>query len=296
MNTKREHWVTSGDLILYAVAEGHPSAPAIVLVHGYPDNHRVWDKVADKLRKQYQVIRYDVRGAGRSDKPPRTKDYRLNLLARDLQSVVNAIIPEQAFHLVAHDWGSIQSWESVTDPQLQPRILSYTSISGPCLDHVGIWMRNQMLSPKTGGTTKVLRQLVNSWYVALFQVPVLPELAWKVGLDRLWPNYLKTREQVHDARFSVFQKSDGLHGVKLYRANFLPRLLHPRARHTRCPVQVIIPTRDAYVGTQLTDELVRWTGKLTLQELDAPHWAVLTMPDAIGRLVSTFIVENDRRS
>lgn len=296
MNTKREHWVTSGDLTLYAVAEGHPAATPLVLVHGYPDNHHVWDKVADKLRGQFLVIRYDVRGAGRSDKPPRTKDYQLNQLAKDLESVVNTIIPEQAFHLAAHDWGSVQSWESVTDPQLQTRILSYTSISGPCLDHVGFWIRNQILSPNTGGTSKVLRQLISSWYIALFQVPVLPELAWKAGLDRLWPNYLKTKEQVHDARFSTFQKSDGLHGIKLYRANFLPRLLRPRARRTHCPVQVIIPTRDAYVGAQLTDEAVRWTGKLTLQKLDAPHWAVLTMPDAICQLVSTFIAANDRRS
>lgn len=135
MPTKHEHWVTSGDLLLYAVAEGNPEATPIVLVHGYPpDNHSVWDKVTATLSQEYLVIRYDVRGAGRSDKPARTWDYRLSLLAKDLQAVVNAIIPpDRPFHLVAHDWGgSIQSWESVTDPpDLQQRIRSYTSISGP---------------------------------------------------------------------------------------------------------------------------------------------------------------------
>lgn len=48
MPTKREHWVTSGDFLLYAVAEGNPEATPIVLVHGYPDNHSVWDKVDRK--------------------------------------------------------------------------------------------------------------------------------------------------------------------------------------------------------------------------------------------------------
>ena len=62
MPTKREHWVTSGDLLLYAVAEGNPEATPIVLVHGYPDNHSVWDKVATALSEDYLVIRYDVRG------------------------------------------------------------------------------------------------------------------------------------------------------------------------------------------------------------------------------------------
>ena len=292
MPTKHEHWVTSGDLLLYAVAEGNPEATPIVLVHGYPDNHSVWDKVAAALSQEYLVIRYDVRGAGRSDKPARTRDYRLALLAKDLQAVVNAIIPDRPFHLVAHDWGSIQSWESVTDPDLQQRIRSYTSISGPCLDHVGFWIRNQIGSPANGGTTKVLRQLASSWYVFLFQLPLLPEMIWKAGLDKVWPNYLKTQEQVEDARFSPWQKADGQYGVKLYRANFLPRLLRPRPRHTRCPVQVIIPTRDAYVGRHLTEHLVHWTGKLTLQELDAPHWAPLTEPDAICQSVGSFVTAN----
>src|SRR5690606_18953313 len=215
MPTKREHWVTSGDLLLYAVAEGNPEATPIVLVHGYPDNHSVWDKVATALSRKYLVIRYDVRGAGRSDKPARTRDYRLALLAKDLQAVVNAIIPDRSFHLVAHDWGSIQSWESVTDPDLQQRIRSYTSISGQCLDHVGFWIRNQIGSPANGGTTKVLRQLASSWYVFLFQLPLLPEMIWKAGLDKVWPNYLKTQEQVEDARFSPWQKADGQYGVKL---------------------------------------------------------------------------------
>ena len=119
----------------------------------------------------------------------------------------------------------------------------------------------------------------------LFQVPVIPEMIWKAGLDRLWPGYLKHHEQVADARFSASQKSDGLYGVKLYRANFLTRLLRPRTRVARCPVQVIIPTRDAYVRPQLNEHLVRWTGKLTLQTLDTTHWAPLTEPEAVSRAV-----------
>ena len=121
-----------------------------MLVHGYPDNLRVWDKVSAALSREYLVIRYDVRGAGESDKPRRTRDYRLALLADDLQAVVDTLIPGREFHLIAHDWGSIQSWESVTGGPLQNRIRSYTSISGPCLDHVGFWLRKQLESTRFG--------------------------------------------------------------------------------------------------------------------------------------------------
>ena len=81
--------------------------------------------------------------AGRSDKPPRTRDYRMSQLAEDLTAVVTAVIADRPFHLAAHDWGSIQSWESVTHGPLKPHILSYTSISGPCLDHVAFWLRKK---------------------------------------------------------------------------------------------------------------------------------------------------------
>jgi pimeloyl-ACP methyl ester carboxylesterase len=289
VNSEREHWITNGDLVIHAIAEGDPKATPLVLVHGYPDNLRVWDKVSAILSRDHLVIRYDVRGAGKSDKPPGTRAYRLPLLEQDLQAVVNTLIPDRGFHLIAHDWGSIQSWESVTGGPLQSRIRSYTSISGPCLDHVGFWLRQQIRSSNLSGFMKVMQQLGSSWYVFLFQLPLLPELLWKAGLDRLWPGYLRNHEQIEDARFSKMQKADGLYGVKLYRANFLPRLLRPRPRFAECPVQVIIPARDAYVRPELNEHLVQWTGKLTLQRLDAPHWAPLTAPDDVSDAISSFV-------
>ncbi|WP_336365723.1 alpha/beta fold hydrolase [Marinobacter sp. C2H3] len=286
--TATERRIASGDLYLHSVADGNPRNPALVLVHGYPDNHRVWDRLVPLLAREFFVIRYDVRGAGLSDKPRRTRDYRLPLLSQDLAAVVDAWVPGQPFHLAAHDWGSIQSWESVTSAPLNRRLLSYTSVSGPCLDHVGYWLRSQIGSLQTGGTAKVLRQLASSWYVFLFQLPILPEALWTAGLDRLWPGHLKRHEGVEDAGFSPLQKADGRYGVKLYRANMLPRTLKPSARYSQCPVQVVIPRHDRYVGPQLAETMVRWTGKLTRTELDAPHWAPLTAPEAMAGAIGQF--------
>lgn len=282
------HRVRSGKITLHAVTDGNPEKQPLVLVHGYPDNHRVWDRVVEALTSEFYLVRYDVRGAGLSDKPDRTRDYRLSELAADLKAVVDQLLPDRAFHLAAHDWGSIQSWESVTTGPLKERILSFSSISGPCLDHVGYWFREQGTDLRNGGTARVFRQLGSSWYVFLFQVPVLPETLWRLGLDRIWPGILRRYEGVADARFSDLQKGDGMFGVKLYRANFLPRLLRPAARHAQCPVQLIIPRGDNYVGEQLFERQVRWTGKLTRREIDAPHWAPLTAPDAVAGAIREF--------
>lgn len=285
---KKKQWVDNRRTRLFVITEGSPDAPPIVLVHGYPDNHSVWDGVAGFLKEHFFVIRYDVRGAGRSSKPRATADYRMALLASDLEAVVEATIPGQAFHLAAHDWGSIQSWESVTAGPLSSRVLSYTTISGPCLDHAAFWLRDNAGKLKSGGTRKVLRQLASSWYVILFQFPVVPEVLWGAGLDRLWPGYLKRQEQVTDTDSSTFLKSDGSHGVKLYRANFVPKLLRPRQRTAQCPVQLIVPLQDRYVGQWLFEGLERWAARLYRREIDAPHWVLLTQPERIAKWIESF--------
>src|SRR5262245_45927210 len=92
-----------------------PSAPIIVLVHGFPDTSAVWDLVVERLAGKYHVVTYDVRGAGDSDTPLLAEGYRLPLLVDDLRAVVDAVSPDRPVHLVGHDWGSIQAWEAVLD-------------------------------------------------------------------------------------------------------------------------------------------------------------------------------------
>ena len=60
----------------------------------------------------------------------KTIDYRLSL---DLQEVVDQVLPNRNFHMAAHDWGSLQSWESVTEPKLKPFTILYNNLR-PLLD------------------------------------------------------------------------------------------------------------------------------------------------------------------
>ncbi len=131
------------------------------------------------------MISYDVRGAGASDAPRKQADYRMELLSADLKAVVDATLPGRDFHLVGHDWGSIQSWESVTaEGPLKARIKSYTTISGPCLDHMGHWMRRRTLNLSPSAKAKVFKQALSSWYIGFFHLPVLAPSAWQGGLDK----------------------------------------------------------------------------------------------------------------
>lgn len=249
---------------------GDPHAPTVLCVHGYPDTGEVWDTLADALGDDYRVITYDVRGAGASSAPDGLAAYRLAELRDDLFAVIDALSPDRPVHLVAHDWGSIQCWEPVTESGAERRIASYTTLSGPCLDHIGQALRQG----GAGDLMASLRQLAKSWYIGAFHVPGLAPLVWKLGLGDAWPGVLRRTEGL-SVPPSATQSRDGAQGVALYRANMLPCLLRPRERRTTIPVQLIVATRDRYVGPGLLDDLQEWTGPLWRREMNTGHWGPL---------------------
>lgn len=281
------HQVQSGNVRLAAYTLGNPEHTPVVLVHGYPDDHSTWDNVIPHLADKHYVITYDVRGAGNSDKPTRIDDYQLEKLSRDLVAVLDHLVPGRAVHLVGHDWGSIQTWESVTAPHLQNRILSYTTLSGPCLDHVGFWMRNRLLSGESTKLSKALRQLGSSWYIMAFQLPLLAPATWRLAGQRIHKLIAKTEGVPFVERRNGVE--DGLYGINLYRANFLPCLLQPRKRSTEKPVQLVVLTQDNYVGQQLFEDLTHWAPNTWRRDVEAGHWTLIHEGKELAGYIADFV-------
>jgi pimeloyl-ACP methyl ester carboxylesterase len=263
--------VTSADGTRLAVYDyGNPGAPVLVCVHGYPDNASLWSPVAELLADDFHVITYDVRGAGESGHPSRTSAYALNRLQEDFQAVLDQVTPP--VHVLAHDWGSIQAWHFVTDPALRGRIASFTSISGPSLDHAGYFIRRL--------NTAALRQLLHSWYIFYFHLPWLPERGWRKGWAHKAFNRLE-KQQPDDNRTI----GDYVNGMKLYRANVVPRLLRPTERSTDVPVLAVSPDADPFVTTPLQTEIARWAPHLTVKVVRGTHWMPRNDPGLVAELV-----------
>jgi pimeloyl-ACP methyl ester carboxylesterase len=270
---------------------GDPARPAVVLVHGFPDTGATWKPVVDLLSGDFHVVTYDVRGAGASDAPRHTEDYSLPLLVEDMAAVVTAVSPDAPVHLVGHDWGSIQGWESVISDRLTGKIASYTSISGPPIDHAGLWARNH-LTLQPGDLRVALGQAARSWYIALFQFPFLPELVTRlVRLQRLLAGHAQRRSgaSLHAASPRSTTGDDFVHGLQLYRANVRQRFRHPTPGHTETPVQVILPLNDRYISPALLEGLETWTPVLWRRQVDAGHWIIHTHPEDIARWVRQVI-------
>lgn len=273
--------ITTDGVPLRVYESGPVSAPTVICVHGYPDDHTVWDGVAAELAPRYRVVSYDVRGAGESGKPRSRPAYRLDQLAEDLTVVVNAVSPERPVHLLAHDWGAVQAWHAVTGEWLRGRVASYTSISGPCLDHAGHWFRARLRRPTPRALRELLTQLMASWYIGFFQLPLLPELAWRTGIGQ---RALAVLEPTRTPAVS-----DAVQGLQLYRANMLPRLARPGGRTTDLPVQVLVPRQDPFLTVSLQTDVQRWVRNLAVRVLPGGHWLPRTKPDVVARCASELI-------
>jgi short-subunit dehydrogenase/pimeloyl-ACP methyl ester carboxylesterase len=285
--------VTASDgvtLAVHAYTEIDRQRPTVLAIHGYPDNHHLWDGVAAQLSGRYNLVAYDVRGAGESTRPAGRAGYRFPQLISDVGAVIDSLGVDRV-HLLAHDWGSIQGWAAVTDETVMSKVASFTSISGPHLDYAGKFLRSGR-SPR--GIFDVIRQFLASGYIWFFLCPALPELMIRSGLGvkvidafgRIGNS--STRTQAHAA---VRSTGDYVNGLNLYRANMPAPFLAPGAQlpQTNVPVQVLVPRKDIFV----TPALQRYTGSIPMGSrvipIEGGHWVVTSRPDVIARLTGEWI-------
>lgn len=281
--------VTSADgvnLAVYAYTEVDPQRPTILAIHGYPDNHHVWDGVARALIEQqpdrYNIVAYDVRGAGESTAPVDRSGYRFPRLVADVAAVIEHLGVDQV-HLLGHDWGSIQGWAAITDAGVAAKIASYTSISGPHLDYAGRFLR----SPRDLRTLgDVVRQFLESSYIWLFLTPRLPEALFRSGVGVKVLGWLDRIGRSGKPQPAVPRgENDYVNGLNLYRANMPGPLLRPATPLpvTDVAVQVLAPRLDLFVSPALQ----RYTGAIPANhrvlDIAGGHWVVADRPDVIAR-------------
>lgn len=248
-----------------------PGVHSLLLVHGYPDDHRLYLPLITELAATRHVIAYDTRNAGMSSVTETPGNFTLEALVNDLFAVL-ASMDVSDVHLVGHDWGSIQGWAAVQDPRATGLIAEYTSISGPDLGHFIDWLRSRARNPRRW--PQFAGQLVRSSYVAGFQIPVLPEAIWRLFLTRLYER--SAGRPVHD---------DPVRGLALYRQNLLPRVRQPSPATVNVPVNVVVPLKDPFLSPHLADGLGTWVPDLNIIRVDGGHWWPATHPKELAKLL-----------
>jgi pimeloyl-ACP methyl ester carboxylesterase len=268
------HEFQRADLVFDVDDSGPPDGEAVVLLHGYPENRTSWNAVTPHLVEQgFRVLAPDQRGYSPRARPKGRRAYAMQHLAGDIVALLDAADVEKA-HVVGHDWGGGVAWAlAAWHPH---RLHTVTSLTTP---HPRAMRKAMLAGP----------QLLKSWYMLLFQLPVLPELSYS---DRM------------QKRFRAALRSTGLNDDAIDR--YIPPLREPGAAtaalnwyrgvpfSSSLPETVSVPalyvyaTRDAFLGRKaadLTGDYVEAPYRYEVLE-GASHWLPEERPDTVARLVT----------
>jgi haloacetate dehalogenase len=114
---------------------GERHRPALMLLHGFPQTHAMWHRVAQLLRPHFFIVLPDLRGYGDSMKPPGLADhanYSKRGMAQDMADLMTALGRPQ-FHLCGHDRGGRVAHRLAVDQPNRVQRLAVIDIA-PTLD------------------------------------------------------------------------------------------------------------------------------------------------------------------
>lgn len=289
-----ERRVRNGDIEIAVYEQGNPDGETVLLLHGWPDSHHMWDGVTPLLTERFRVVTVDNRGHGQSTNPKSYRDFALSALASDYLAVIDAVSPDRPVHVLAHDWGSVAMWEAVCDSAAQHRIASFTSVSGPNVTHLMMWARSRLRRPTPKNVGLVLGQAASLSYMFVLMQPLLPKLAIRLFLSPgRWRQQLSRVEGAAPEQIFLAPtfKDDIGNGLRIYRATVLSMLSGlPRGdRFTRVPVQVIIGTRDPAVRQSCYDDEPNWAPSVWRRVVNGGHWLAFSHPELLATATTELI-------
>ncbi|MGB8388604.1 SDR family oxidoreductase [Mycobacterium sp.] len=287
-----QQFVDSSDGVRIAVyEEGNRGGPPVVLVHGFPDSHVLWDGVVPLLAERFRIIRYDNRGVGLSSAPKPVSAYTMARFADDFAAVTGELSPGRPVHVLAHDWGSVGVWEYLKRPGASDRVASFTSVSGPSQDQLVDYILGGLRRPWRPRTfARALSQALRLSYMVFFSIPVLAPLALRVALS----SAAIRRNMVDNIPVGQIHHSDNLAGdaarsVKTYPANYFRSFSPDRPIPViDVPVQLIVNTEDPYVRPSGYDDTARWVPRLWRRDIKAGHFSPMSHPQVMAAAVHDF--------
>ena len=292
-DTITERLVDSVDGVRIAVYEqGNPDGPTLVMAHGWPDSHVLWDGVVERLADRFRIIRFDNRGVGKSSVPKPVSAYTMAKLADDFAAVIGEASPGEPVHVLAHDWGSVSVWDYLTRPGASDRIASFTSVSGPGTAQYGGYTFDSLKRPyRPVRFVRALDRLLRLSYWYPFAVPVIAPAVFRLLLRNARTKNLFTSGAPAGQRYrSDTAIADLVNSLKIYRSLAIsPPTKSPADRYVSVPVQLVVGTRDPVVRPHGFDDLSRWVPRLWRRDIKAGHWSPMSHPQvmaaAVGELV-----------
>ncbi|MFD3746263.1 alpha/beta fold hydrolase [Nocardia sp. NPDC058633] len=256
------------------VDSGPADGPVVLALHGFPQTATSLEPLTTLLNARgYRTIAPNQRGYSPGARPSGRLAYRVPELVDDVVALIDDI-DRGPVHLVGHDWGAMVAWSvAAARPEL---VRTLVTVSVP---HPGAFARSMISSD----------QLLRSSYMALFQLPVLPERLIRARpdlFDQMLAKSGMTAEAIARVHTEVIDTGALTTALNWYRALAMTT---PRAVTGRVtvPVTHVWSTGDTALnrrGAELTADFV--TGDYRLAVVDGSHWLPEERPDELAALIT----------
>ena len=285
------------------VTPGDTKRPTLLLLHGFPQSHVMWHRVARQLAQHFFLVMPDLRGYGDSSKTPGLPDhsnYSKHNMARDMVLVMDALGVDQ-FNVCGHDRGGRVAHRLALDHAARVQKLCVIDIA-PTLD---MYEGNSLNAPYME-----FARAYYHWFHMLQPAP-LPEImmganhpetakaylhaklgGWgSAGLGYIEPEALLEYER-------SFCNAAALHtACEDYRASAGIDLQHDRESRERgdklaCDLLVLWGAKG--VVNRLFDPMALWqaqcSGVVSGQAMQAGHFIPEELPEATAKALSKFFI------
>lgn len=273
---------------VHYVSAGDDTAPAVLMLHGFPDNHATWrGQIPALVRAGFRVIAPDLRGYGRSGKPAGVNAYGPAPVTDDLAALLDHERVDSARAVVGHDWGAAVAYAFAAR---HPTKLQKLSILNGV--HPAVFLDFVLSNPT---------QFLKSYYIGFFQLPALPEFVLSLAdfamlrlVFAIDPAKPLARSDV-DTLVEACSTPGAMHAaLNYYRAAGPAHSLWSDVGKCPVPVQVQWGARDRYLEEKIAippADVAPLAKKSVVSHPDATHWVQWDEPDAVSDALIEFLNE-----
>jgi len=267
------------------------SGPPLLLLHGYPQSHVMWHKIAPRLAQDFTVVAPDLRGYGDSGKPvgdPDHMNYSKRVMAQDQVDVMEALGFDQ-FLLVGHDRGARVSHRLTKDhPQRVQKLAT--------LDIIPTRTMFQIVNQEMATNTYHWFFLIQPFDFPERVIGADADYFIRRGFERTKDSTQVFPPEALEEYVRCFCDPAAIHGTcEDYRAGASVDLVHDEAdfdNKVSCPM-LAMWSETGYVG-RTQDVLGVWKEYATNvrgQSFTCGHYMAEEQPDEIYAAIKAFLLE-----
>ena len=283
MDNYQHGLVKTNGINLHYVEQG--KGKLMLMLHGFPEFWYSWRHQISTFASDYHTVAVDLRGYNDSDKPEQLEAYQMSEFIEDVRGVITGLGHEDCI-LVAHDWGGAIAWSfAYAYPEMVEKLIVLN------IPHPAKFVRG-LQTPE---------QLLKSWYIFAFQIPLLPEFLLQLNdyqaIREAFSGMAIDKTAFSNIDLNAYRDAAAKPGaltamVNYYRGAF-QSLFNSKTQEwgiLNIPTLTIWGEDDTALGKELTYGTEAYVRDWQIKYIpNCSHWVQQEQPELVNRYIQEFL-------